>query len=153
MGFPRQEYWSELPFPSPGNLPNTGIKPESPACQVDSLPLSHLGSPNLLRKLKPKALFNSLGSFLSDQVKSESHSVMSDSLPPHGLYRPWNSPWISKNTGVDSRSLLQGIFPTQGSNPALPQCKCILYQLSHDQRLQLSIQLSNIYMVKSIVIF
>ena len=31
MGFPRQEYWSELPFPPPGDLPNPGIKPESPA--------------------------------------------------------------------------------------------------------------------------
>ena len=38
MGFPRQEYWSELPFPSPGNLPDPGIKPGSPALQADSLP-------------------------------------------------------------------------------------------------------------------
>ena len=48
MGFFRQEYWSRLPFPPPGNLPNSGIKPaslESPALQADSLPLSHQGSP------------------------------------------------------------------------------------------------------------
>ena len=45
MGFPRQEYWSGLPFPFPGDLPNPGIEPESPTWQVDSLPLSHLGSP------------------------------------------------------------------------------------------------------------
>ena len=38
MGFPRQEYWSGLPFLSPGNLPNPGIKPLSPALQADSLP-------------------------------------------------------------------------------------------------------------------
>ena len=44
MGFPRQEYWSGLPFPSPGDLPNTGIQPTSPASQEDSLPLSHQGS-------------------------------------------------------------------------------------------------------------
>ena len=37
MGFPRQEYWSGLPFPSPGDLPNPGIKPGSPTLQVDSL--------------------------------------------------------------------------------------------------------------------
>ena len=37
MGFSRQEYWSGLPFPSPGDLPNPGIKPESPAWQLDSL--------------------------------------------------------------------------------------------------------------------
>ena len=39
MGFPRQEYWSGLPCPPPGDLPNSGIKPRSPALQVDSLPL------------------------------------------------------------------------------------------------------------------
>ena len=37
MGFSRQEYWSRLPFPSPGNLPNSGIDPGSPALQTDSL--------------------------------------------------------------------------------------------------------------------
>ena len=42
MAFPRQEHWSGLPFPSPGDLPNPGIKPASPALQVGSLPLSHL---------------------------------------------------------------------------------------------------------------
>ena len=48
MEFSRQEYWSRLPFPSPGNLPSTGIEPmslESPKLQKDSLPLSHPGSP------------------------------------------------------------------------------------------------------------
>ena len=44
MEFPRQEYWSELPFPSPGNLPDPGIEPSSSALQVASLPLSHQGS-------------------------------------------------------------------------------------------------------------
>ena len=38
IGFSRQEYWSVLPFPSPGDLPNLGIKPWSPALQADSLP-------------------------------------------------------------------------------------------------------------------
>ena len=38
MGFSRQEYWSGLPFPSPGDLPNPEIKPGSPALQADSLP-------------------------------------------------------------------------------------------------------------------
>ena len=45
------------------------------------------------------------------------------------LYSPWNSP--GQNTGVGSLSLLQGIFPTQGSNPGLLHCRRILYQLSH----------------------
>ena len=45
MGFPRQEYWNGLPFPSPGDLPNPEIKLLSPPLQAFSLPLSHLGSP------------------------------------------------------------------------------------------------------------
>ena len=61
-------------------------------------------------------------------IESESHSVVSDSLRPHGLYSPWISP--GQNTGVGSLSLLQGIFPIQGSNPGLPHCRQILYQLS-----------------------
>ena len=50
------------------------------------------------------------------ESKSESRSVISNSLRPHRLYSPWNSP--GKNTGMGSSSLLQGIFPTQGSNPS-----------------------------------
>ena len=61
--------------------------------------------------------------------ESESHSVMTNSLQPHGLYNPWNSP--GQNPGVGGCcSLLQGIFPTQGSNPGLPHCERMLYQLS-----------------------
>ena len=45
------------------------------------------------------------------------------------LYSPWNSP--GRNSGVDSLSLLQGIFPTQGSNAGLPHHRQILYQLNH----------------------
>ena len=55
--------------------------------------------------------------------------VVSDSLGPHGLHRPWNSP--GQNTGVGSCSLLQGIFPAQGLDPGLPHCRRILYHLSH----------------------
>ena len=95
--------------------------------------------------------------FMKLLPKNESGScwVVSDSLQPHGLYSqrnspdqdkvkvvqscltlcepmncsPWNSP--GQNTGVGSLSLLQGIFPTQGSNPGLPHGRRILYQLSH----------------------
>ena len=61
--------------------------------------------------------------------ESESCSVVSDSLRSHRLYSPWNSP--GQNTGVGSLSLLQGIFPTLGSNPGPLHCRQILYQLSH----------------------
>ena len=56
-------------------------------------------------------------------TECESHSVVSNSWEPHGLYSSWNSP--DQNTGVGSLSLLLGIFPTQGSNPGLPHCRQI----------------------------
>ena len=43
MGFSRQEYWSRLPFPSPGDLPDPGIEPESPALYADTLPFEPPG--------------------------------------------------------------------------------------------------------------
>ena len=60
--------------------------------------------------------------------------AVSDSLWPHELWSarllcPWNSP--GKNTDMGCHALIQGIFPTQGSNPSLPHCKQILYHLSH----------------------
>ena len=45
MGFSRQEYWSGLPFPPPGDLPNPGTEPRSPALQADSLPSEPPGKP------------------------------------------------------------------------------------------------------------
>ena len=61
-------------------------------------------------------------------TESESCSVVSDSLWPHGLHSPWNS--LGQNTGVGSLSPLQRIFPTQESNPGLLRWRRILYQLS-----------------------
>ena len=55
-------------------------------------------------------------------------------LQPARFLCPWNSP--GKNTRVGCHSLLQGIFPTQGSNPGLPRCRRILYHLSHQGSLQ-----------------
>ena len=81
MEFSRPEYWNGYPFPSPGDLPNPGIEPRSPALQADSLPAEPQGK--------------------------------------------------TKDTGVGSLSLLQGIFVTQESNWGLLRCRWILYQLSH----------------------
>jgi len=52
--FSRQEYWSGLPFPSPGNLPDPGIKPRSPALQADSLPTEPPGKSNTSTRKKHK---------------------------------------------------------------------------------------------------
>ena len=53
MGFSRQECWSGLPFPSPGDLPNPGIEPRSPALQADALPSEPPGKPNTEQRKSP----------------------------------------------------------------------------------------------------
>ena len=108
MGFPRQEYWSRLPFPSPGDLPDSGIKLTFPGWQEYSLPLNHLR--NLL-------------SFMC----MPSCSVVFNFLRSHGLQPsriPGSRDFPGKNTGVGCHSL-QGIFPTQGLNPRLLHCRQI----------------------------
>ena len=85
-------------------------------------------------QLRKKEFHNSTMNLKAQWLPSESCLVVSDSLQTSGLYParllcPRNSP--DKNTGVDSRSLLQGIFPTQGSNPGLPHCRWTLYCLNH----------------------
>ena len=116
MEFSRQEYWNGLPCPPLWNLPNPGVK-----ClcllhwQATSLPLVPPEKPIYIRTVVNK---------------SESRSVMSNSLQPHATpYSPWNSP--GQNTGEGSLSLLQGIFPTQRLNPGLLHCRQVLYQLNH----------------------
>ena len=102
MEFSRQEYWSGLLFPTPGDLPDPGIEPESLVlCCAKSF------------QSRPT---------LCDNI---------DCSPP-GSSVPWNFP--GKNTGVVCHFLLQGIFPTQGSNPCLLYLldfRQILYLLSH----------------------
>ena len=56
MEFSRQEYWSGLPFPSPGDLPDPGIKPMSPALQADALPSEISGKPLSLPNSKPTSI-------------------------------------------------------------------------------------------------
>ena len=85
------------------------------------------GSPcvgnNLFRR--PSVVSNNFATY----VQRLFVSLHKNSLQPRGLYTLQNSP--GQNTGVGSLSLLQGIFPTQRSNPGLPHCRQILYQLSH----------------------
>ena len=96
------------------------------------IPLGLLEFPNLPVPTEKSFAFQNLLDCLSLFFeKWKKVKVVSDSLQPHGLYSPWNSP--DQNTEVDSLSLLQGIFPTQGSNSGLPHCRQILYQLSHEK--------------------
>ena len=82
MEFSRQEYWSGLPCPPPGDLPNPGIRPESPASlalQADALLLSHQGSPNFL-----DTVFKILESHKSEKKVNRPFPVLP---PPHHLKR------------------------------------------------------------------
>ena len=83
----------------------------------------------LSRKIKVGSLGEKKNTSKHVAVKVESHPVGSDFLWPHGLHSPWNS--LGQDTGVGNHSLLQGIFPTQGTNPGLPHCRQCFCQLSH----------------------
>ena len=106
MEFFRQDYWRGLPFLSPGALPKPGIEPKSPALHANALPSELQGNPKL---------------------KLLSHAWLF--ATSWTIYSPWNS--SGENTGVGSLPLLQGIFPTQGSNPGLPYFRWIFHQLSY----------------------
>ena len=86
LGVSRQEYWSGLPCPSPGHLPDSGIEPTSPAMQADSLSLSHQGNPWFWRaRLKTPSLVGSLHGMLSSE--SNRGLPLLPSLPSLG-HRP-----------------------------------------------------------------
>ena len=138
LGFSRQEYWSGLPFPSPGELPDPGIEPRSPALQADALTSEPPGKPTLQQenRLNEKPRHRNEQRPFTATRKSESEvaqscptlcNAMDCSLPDSSC--PWDSP--GKNTGVGCHFLLQGSFPTQGLNPGPLHCRQILYQLSH----------------------
>ena len=80
MGFFRQEHWSGLPLPSPGDLPNPGIKPPSPALQVDSLPSEPPGK----RKFSILGA-NCKGTRRAEMVNWDAEIPHQELLPPVGL--------------------------------------------------------------------
>ena len=110
MGPSRQEYWSGLQFPPPRDLPHPGIKPTSPILAGKFFTTEPPGRP-----------------FISLKVKvAQSCPTLCDPMDytVHGILQ-------ARIMELGSLSLLQGIFPTQGSNPDLQHCRQILYQLSH----------------------
>ena len=94
MGFSRQECWSGLPFPSPGDLPNPGIQPGSPTLQPDTLPSEPPGR-SLYTKKNVKVLVTQSCLTLCNSM---------DYSPPG--FCLWNYP--GKNSGVGCHSLLPG---------------------------------------------
>ena len=82
VGFPRQEYWSGLPFPSPGDLPDPGIEPGSPVMQADSLPSELPG------KQVPYCWVSTFLWSLAPLLLWGLMSLRSSALPPQGLCLP-----------------------------------------------------------------
>ena len=118
MGFSGQEYQGGLPRPPPGNLSDTEI-------ELQSLKFSALAS----RFFTTSATWEAQWVY---KIIGKMKVKVAQSCPTfaaQGLYSPWNSP--GQNTGVGSRSLLQGIFPTQGLSQGLLFGRWILYQLSY----------------------
>ena len=142
MGFSKPGYWSGLPCPSPGDFSNPGIESWSPTLQVVPSPAEPPGKPQNTR-VGCLSLFqwifpprNQTGSEV--RVTKSCSTLRPHGLQPARLFCPWESP--GKNAGVGSLSLLQGIFPNQGSNPGLLHCRQILYHLSHQGSPRVNIQ-------------
>ena len=119
MGFPRQEHWSGLPFPSLRNLPHSGIEPASP--------VSPALTGGFFTTVPP---WNPIcGSWPCCLVTVTSDSSATPWAVATRLLCPWDFP--GKNTGVGYHFLLQGIYLTQGLKPGLVHCRQTLYLLSH----------------------
>ena len=110
MGFSRQESWSGLPFPPPGDLPDPGIKLGSPALQVDSLPLSHLGSlaspysENECQSPSMTLRVHYLGSFGRNIISSPF------CLQLHCPQAEWLLPWLSFKFQIQCQFFREAFF-------------------------------------------
>ena len=112
----RDFYWHPTPIPH-SHYPEMALQPANGLVNSPHLAAFHLSLSLQILWLMPGPKQN----LYPLKVKSENCSAMSNSLRPHGLYSPRNSP--GQNTGMGSLSFLQGIFPTQRSNPSLPHCR------------------------------
>ena len=105
MGFPRQEYWSGLSFPSPGDLPHSGIKPCSPAFQADSF-LSE--PPGKLRHIYRRSLLSCVANHRRELLKStKAPPAPGTRLRTHVPPRPWG---LCSSCGVTSEQLSKGVW-------------------------------------------
>ena len=103
MRFSWQEYWSGMPWSSPGDLPDSGIKPMSPAFQVDPLLLSHLGNPNIYHVCYVHTWLLQSCLILCDPMDCSHQAPLSMGFSRQEY---WSGCY----------ALLQKIFLTQGSN-------------------------------------
>ena len=121
MEFSRQEYWSGLPFPSLGDLPDPGMEPTSPVPPA-------FASRFFTASATWEASYASLCWAVTSRVRLFDHTDCSS---------PGSSVHTFLQARMSSHSLLQGIFPTQGLNPGLLHCRQILYHLSHQGSLRI----------------
>ena len=95
MGFSRQQYWSGLPFPPLGDLPDPGIVPESPASpalQADSLPTEPWGSPSLVAQM-----VKNQPAMRETQIQSLGREdPLEKGMATHSSILAWRFPWIEK---------------------------------------------------------
>ena len=109
---------SAVPVPIPAALPKLINRGMNWITHLGQLWVSGIGGVWLLGAIEISGARYTRVHVPVQLVKSKSCSVVSDSLRPHGLYSPWNSP--SQNAGVGSHSLLLGIFPNPGIEPRSP---------------------------------
>ena len=108
MGFSRQEYWSGLPFPSSGDLPNSGIEPRSPALQVESLPTELWGKPYLRLLIFLPAIL-----ILACDSSSPAFCMMFSAWKLNkqgGNLQPWHIPFPIWNQSVAPCSIITVVF-------------------------------------------
>ena len=134
IGCSRPKYWSGLPFPPPGDLPDPGIKPTSLCLlhwQVDFFTTEPPGKPiyhSREKNFRNIDLTRNIQNIYQQQKVKVTQSCWTLCDPMdytvHGILQARILAWVAF-------SLLQEIFPTQGLNPSLPHCRQILYQLIH----------------------
>ena len=102
MKFSRQEYWRGLPFPSPGDLPNPGMEPRSPALQADALPSEPPGKPkDLVLSVSPSSV--GLPSTAKQKKKWRGHTRIVSKILPRRLEGILNLNSVARGPGQHTR--------------------------------------------------
>ena len=105
MGFSRQESWSELPLPSPGDLPDPGIKPGSPALQADSLSSEPPGKPKTKRFAQPLLPSQAMLGVKDEETQFQSlgqEDALEEEMAIHSSILAWRSPWTEEPVSLPS---------------------------------------------------